>query len=73
MGEWVYMVHAETGGVGRFPDRPGVVTAQESRGWVVAEDQLDPDAAETPAEPKKPTKTASKKAESSAADNAGKE
>jgi hypothetical protein len=47
-GGWVQMEHPETGGTARFPDSPGVIEAQEARGWVVAEKQVDPDALDLP-------------------------
>jgi hypothetical protein len=34
---WVFMWHPETGGEHYFPDNPGVVVDQESRGWQHAE------------------------------------
>jgi hypothetical protein len=68
-GGWVQMEHPETGGTARFPDSPGVIEAQEARGWVVAEKQVDPDALDVPEpepEQKPAKKTAAKKAASSA-------
>lgn len=43
---WVYMVHETTSGSGLFPDEPGVISAQESRGWRrhTMPIELDPDA-----------------------------
>jgi len=34
---WQFMRHPETGGEHWFPDNPGVVADQESRGWQVAD------------------------------------
>jgi hypothetical protein len=61
-GGWVQMEHPETGGTARFPDSPGVIEAQEARGWVVAEKQVDPDALDLPEpEPAEPAKKPARK------------
>lgn len=44
--QWVYMTLPNSGGSALFPDEPGVIAAQEARGWERAEmpTELDPDA-----------------------------
>ena len=46
MGGWVYLRNEETGGECQVPDEPGVVAAQEARGWrrYATPDYLNPDA-----------------------------
>jgi hypothetical protein len=63
------MSHPDTGGTTRFPNRPGVIGAQEARGWVVAEDQPDPDAPDViEPEPAEPAKTKPRKKTAEPAD-----